>query len=79
MEPIKTSEEVEGLWDVPDVMEYLGIRSTTTIYDMIRLEGLPAHRLGRGRRKRWRFIPSEVAAWVRSACLTITPDDEGAA
>ena len=46
-----------------EAAEYLGL-DVKTITRWARQGYLPAHPLGEGRRKFWRFIESELAAWL---------------
>ena len=46
-----------------EAAEYLGL-DVKTITRWARQGYLPAHPLGEGRRKFWRFLESELAAWL---------------
>lgn len=51
--------------------EYLGL-DVKTVTRWARKGYLPAHPLGEGKRKFWRFLESELAAWL--AARTNTPE-----
>lgn len=50
---------IEGLWTVPQVMQFLNVRRTA-VYDLVHKGTLPHVWLG----NRLRFEPAEVKAWV---------------
>lgn len=56
------SGEIEPLWEMKDVMRYLGFGYTQT-WRLIHQFGLPYSKLG-GKTSPLRFRPEEVRAWV---------------
>jgi excisionase family DNA binding protein len=55
----------EPVWDCREAARFLRIHPTT-VKRLAREEKLPAFRIG----NRWRFRPSELDAWARSAVLS---------
>lgn len=55
----------EPVWDCHDASRFLHIHPAT-VKRLAREEELPAFRIG----NRWRFRPSELDAWARSAVLS---------
>jgi len=51
--------------DAGEAAKFLGIHRRTAL-QMARDAVLPAHPLGEGRRKLWRFLLSELDEWMRS-------------
>jgi excisionase family DNA binding protein len=50
-----------ALWNVREVAQHLGL-APVSVYRLVRRGRLPAARVG----GRWRFVPDEIAAWLRS-------------
>ena len=61
MEPMPTNTSDERWLSVEEIADHLGV-TKDSIYRWIERRGLPAHRVG----KLWKFMRSEVDAWVRS-------------
>lgn len=60
-----TDQILEGFVDAAKAAEFLTLRPRRVL-EMARDGKLPAHPLGSGRRKTWRFLLSEIAAAVSS-------------
>jgi excisionase family DNA binding protein len=61
----KTQAEFERYLDAEEASSLLNIH-TKTLQRMAREGKVPAHPFGDGPRKRWRFLLSELDAWMRS-------------
>lgn len=58
----KHAVTTEQMWDIKDVMSYLGY-SYAQVRRFCQEQGLPYHKVGRGRNAQLRFIPEEVRSW----------------
>lgn len=59
------SHQPEAYYSAEDLAGFLQIHPKTLLR-MAREGKIPAHPFGDGQRKRWRFLLSEVDAWMRS-------------
>jgi excisionase family DNA binding protein len=59
-----SSRTPEYYVDAREAAKFLGIHRRTVL-QMARDDSIPAHPLGDGRRKLWRFLLSELDEWMR--------------
>lgn len=63
--------------DAVEAAKIMGMNSRTLVL-WARRGYVPAHPLGEGKRRTWRFFESELLEWVerqRNACASSSPDD----
>jgi excisionase family DNA binding protein len=66
--PIRSELVSECFVDADEAAKFLKINRRTLLH-WARQGGLPAHPLGRGSRKTWRFLVSELTNWVRARVM----------
>jgi excisionase family DNA binding protein len=63
--PVNSDSVSECFVDADEAAKFLKINRRTLLH-WARQGALPAHPLGHGSRKTWRFLVSELASWLRA-------------
>ena len=62
--PISNSTFLEPYVDAQEAARFIGV-NPKTVTRLARAGMVPAHPIGNGQRRRWRFLKSELDIWMR--------------